>query len=91
MKQTVHPIAEEEFQVPNIIIYERIVIPLFPTSDHHIELMVNATRLALSGSWVNVSWSGVSNPKKSDWIGVYSPPIDNTIDPSYNAPVKYQV
>ena len=54
-------------------------------------LTVNATVLKSSGSWINVSWSGVSDPKKSDWIGVYSPPIDSTIDPSYNAPVKYQV
>ena len=61
------------------------------TADHNIVLTVNTTRLPYSGSWVNVSWNGVSNPKKSDWIGVYSPPIDNSIDPSYYAPVKYQV
>ena len=64
---------------------------LYATLDHDIVLTVNATELESSGAWVNVSWSGVSDPKKKDWIGVYSPPIDNTIDPSYRAPVKYQV
>ena len=64
---------------------------LYTTLDHDIVLTVNATELESSGAWVNVSWSGVSDPKKKDWIGVYSPPIDNTIDPSYRAPVKYQV
>ena len=46
-----------------------------------------------SGDWVDVTWSGVSNPStKDDWIGVYAPPTNgNTVNPQTQAPVKYQV
>ena len=54
-------------------------------------IKVNATVLESSGAWVNVSWSGVPSPGREDWIGVYSPPVNNTIDHSAHAPVKYQV
>ena len=45
-------------------------------------IKVNATVLESSGAWVNVSWSGVPSPGREDWIGVYSPPVNNTIDHS---------
>ena len=54
-------------------------------------IKVNTSVLESSGSWVTVSWSGVSNSKKKDWIGVFSPPVNNSIDPATYAPVKYQV
>ena len=53
-------------------------------------MSVNVTELETSGSWVNVSWSGVTTPTTKDWIGVYSPPVNGSIEPAH-APVKYQV
>lgn len=59
--------------------------------DASIAINVNVSELETSGSWVNVSWSGVTSPAKTDWIGIYAPPVNNTVDPAAHAPVKYQV
>ena len=66
---------------------------MFPSilTDDDIVIKVNTSLLESSGEWVNVSWSGVSNPIGDDWIGVYSPPVNNSIDPAAYAPVKFQV
>ena len=56
-----------------------------------IVVKVNATLLERSGDWLTVSWEGVTHPSDSDWIGVYSPPINGGIDPTNHAPIKYQV
>jgi len=56
-----------------------------------ISLHVNTTLLAQSGDWVTVTWENVDSPSSSDWIGVYSPPINGTIDVKNHAPVKFQV
>ena len=66
-------------------------VPFVLYIDDSIVIEVNTTELESSGAWINVSWSGVSLPTSDDWIGVYSPPINNTIDPAAHAPVKYQV
>lgn len=60
-------------------------------ADNDIVITVNTSVLEMSGSWVNVSWSGVKDPDKDDWIGVYSPPVNSSVDPASHAPVKYQV
>jgi hypothetical protein len=40
----------------------------------------------LLGEWVELTWSGVSTPAETDWIGVYSP---STVDIKKTKPVKY--
>ena len=62
-------------------------------ADGYIRLRVTPQYIEQSGNWVTVKWSGVNNPSDADWIGVYSPPNDNSypIDPVNHAPIKYQV
>ena len=60
-------------------------------TDDDISFHVNQTKLEKSGDWVTVSWDNVSPPEVSDWIGVYSPPINGSIDPFNHAPIKFQV
>ena len=64
---------------------------LFFFSEADIVLKVNITLLNRSGDWLSVSWEGVPHPSDSDWIGVYSPPVNGGIDPKNHAPIKYQV
>ena len=55
-------------------------------------IVVSATprQLAISGSWVNVTYQGVSDPNKQDIIAVYSPTSGKyKIDPVHQAPIKY--
>lgn len=66
-------------------------VSLYVLLDDDIVITVNTSLLEVSGSWVNVSWSGVKDSDKHDWIGVYSPPVNSSIDPASHAPVKYQV
>ena len=56
-----------------------------------ISLTVSPTKLNKTGEWITVTWTGVSKPAKDDWIGVYSPPVNQSIDPVKHAPVKFQV
>ena len=56
-----------------------------------ITLHVNTTLLAQSRDWVTVTWENVDSPSSSDWIGVYSPPVNGTIDAKNHAPIKFQV
>ena len=46
-----------------------------------------------SGDWVKMSWQYVSSPSVYDWIGVYSPPLNDiyVINPTLQAPIKVQV
>ena len=68
-------------------------VPIFlcPAAETTISLHVNTTLLAQSGDWVTVTWENVDSPSSSDWIGVYSPPVNGTIDVKNHAPVKFQV
>ena len=49
--------------------------------------------LSTSGEWVNVRWKYVDEPSENDWIGVFTPPIDDVypINPSQQAPIKWKV
>lgn len=60
-------------------------------TDSSVSLTVTPSLLENSGSWVTVSWIGVTNPAISDWVGVYSPPVKSSIDPINHAPIKFQV
>jgi len=68
-------------------------VPIFlcPAAETTISLHVNTTLLAQSGDWVTVTWENVDAPSSNDWIGVYSPPINGTIDAIKHAPIKFQV
>jgi len=52
-------------------------------------ITINASPSSLTSpfQWVTVVWSGVSDPREDDWIGVFSPANVNYTDVS---PVKYQ-
>ena len=58
-----------------------------------IKVNVYPANYLSSGDWVKMSWQYVSNPSVYDWIGVYSPPLDDIyrINPSVHAPIKVQV
>lgn len=61
-------------------------------ADESISLRVNTTLLEKSGEWVNVTWSGVHFPAKSDWLGVWVLPNSSvSIDARKRAPIKFQV
>ena len=63
-----------------------------PYLEDAISLKVNTTLLMKSGDWITVSWKSVPDPATTDWIGVYSPPVNQTtIDLVKHAPTKYQV
>lgn len=49
--------------------------------------------LSTSGEWVTVRWKYVDEPSEKDWIGVFTPPIDDTypINPTEHAPIKWKV
>jgi hypothetical protein len=79
-------VGNAEIHPLNLIRRDRASIKL----EIEIVIEVNTSVLESSGSWVNVSWSGVPSPGYEDWIGVYSPPVNNSVDPAKHAPVKYQ-
>lgn len=58
-----------------------------------IRVSVYPAKYLSSGDWVKMSWQYVSYPSVYDWIGVYSPPLDDLylIDPTVQAPIKVQV
>ena len=58
--------------------------------DKSVHIKASQTVLSSSGQWVDVSWSGVSNPSIQDWIAVYSP-ASNALRPDQFAPIKYKV
>jgi hypothetical protein len=51
-------------------------------------MSASPTILKNSGDTVTLEFSGVPDPKDSDWIGVFSP---STVDIKKTAPIKYQV
>lgn len=53
--------------------------------DRRTSVCVNASRLAASGAWVEVAWSGVPNPAFDDYIALYASGADVTA----SAPIKY--
>ena len=60
--------------------------------DDSITLTASPDLLATSGSWVNVTYKGVENPKKEDVVAVYSPTPDRpSLDPRRSAPIKFIV
>lgn len=69
----------------------------FPTTPLLIESsVVFAARpryLTKSGEWVTVRWRYIEDPSDNDWIGVFTPPIDDVypIDPSEHSPIKWKV
>ena len=56
--------------------------------DDGIAIHASPDVLKTSGSWVEVTWSGVISPSREDWIGVYAPGRANY---TQTAPLKYQV
>ena len=65
------------------------LIPI--SADNDISFHLNTTLLAHSGDWVTVTWANVDNPSPEDWIGIYSPPVNGTVDAINHAPIKFQV
>ena len=49
--------------------------------------------LSTSGEWVTVRWMYIDEPSENDWIGVFTPPIDDVypVNPSEHAPIKWKV
>lgn len=63
-------------------------------SDSDVTMKVYPTTLNSTGGWVKVTWSYVDNPSENDWVGVYSPPVNDSsclINPSKHAPIKLLV
>ena len=61
-------------------------------ADDDIKLFADPSMLNKSGSWVNVSWSGIIFPSSDDWIGVWVlPNTSASINARKRAPVKFQV
>jgi len=51
--------------------------------DNAISVSASPAALQASGDWVTVTWSGVENPDKNDFIGVYSQtPVNLSITPT---------
>ena len=66
-----------------------LILPIL--ADNDISFHLNTTLLAHSGDWVTVTWANVDNPSPEDWIGIYSPPVNGTVDAKNHAPIKFQV
>jgi hypothetical protein len=68
--------------------YERATVKLDPS----VKLTTSRSVLQNSGDWLTLTWKGVRDPSFSDWIALY-PSImgDATINPTKQAPVKFQV
>ena len=49
--------------------------------------------LTQSGEWVTVRWRYIEDPSDNDWVGVFTPPIDDVypIDPTEHSPIKWKV
>ncbi len=58
-----------------------------------ISFKLSTTSLNKSGEWVEVSWDNVDSPDDYDWVGVFSPPLNDIyqINLQQQAPVKLQV
>ena len=66
-----------------------LILPIL--ADNDISFHLNTTLLAHSGDWVTVTWANVDNPSPEDWIGIYSPPVNGTVDAKNHVPIKFQV
>jgi len=68
------------------------LLAMFLLVDYEIQLLADPSTLNKSGTWVNVSWSGVVIPASDDWIGMWVlPDASASIEASKLAPVKFQV
>lgn len=65
----------------------------FLHTESTIQVNVYPAKNLSSGDWVKMSWRYVDNPSIYDWIGVYSPPMDDIylINPTKQAPIKVKV
>lgn len=63
------------------------------SAESTIQVNVYPAKNLSSGDWVKMSWRYIDNPSIYDWIGVYSPPIDDIylINPTKQAPIKVKV
>ena len=64
------------------------IVVLFAGS---VSISATPALLVTSGDWITVSWENAGVPSTSDWVGVFTPPVDGSIDLRHHAPVKYQV
>ena len=75
-----------------MLVLKMVSLYLSPCSDSSIVLMASPTTLNITGQWVTVTWSGVTNSSGGDWIGVFTPPTDKGgIDPKNHLPIKFRV
>ena len=56
-----------------------------------VSISVTPTVLSTSGDWITVTWDNKGERSTSDWVGVFTPPVNNSVDLRNHAPVKYQV
>ncbi|PSS28818.1 Inactive purple acid phosphatase [Actinidia chinensis var. chinensis] len=56
------------------------LISLFSLSSSSPSLSVSPQTLPKSGDPVTIRWSGIENPSKLDWLGIYSPPNSSSDD-----------
>ena len=60
--------------------------------DENVTVTASPDVLAVSGSWVTVTYKGVEKPSKDDLVAVYSPTPDRpSLDPRQSAPIKFIV
>eukprot|EP00731_Ephydatia_muelleri_P019789 Em0012g614a len=58
--------------------------------DGSVSISVTPTVLSTSGDWIAVTWDNKGERSTSDWGGVFTPPVNNSVDLRNHAPVKYQ-
>ena len=56
-----------------------------------ISIHVSPTILNSSAEWLTVTVEIEDAPLPYDWIGIYSPPVNGTIDYHNQVPIKFQV
>ncbi|KAF4396344.1 probable inactive purple acid phosphatase 2 [Cannabis sativa] len=56
------------------IVFFFLLSTLFFSITQQVSISLNTTTLSKSGDSVLIQWSGVDNPSKLDWLGIYSPP-----------------
>eukprot|EP00731_Ephydatia_muelleri_P019818 Em0012g643a len=71
---------------PDLLRYDRATTKL----DGSVSISATPALLVTSGDWITVSWENAGVPSTSDWVGVFTPPVDGSIDLRHHAPVKYQ-
>jgi hypothetical protein len=79
---------EEEFNVYSTLRKSNFSVQLKSS----ITFAARPRYLSTSGEWVTVRWKYVNEPSEKDWIGVFTPPIDDVypVNPSEHAPIKWK-